>query len=50
MYHSPSAGKGDKPRPMEVSTQEFRDNWDLAFHKKKKPKDEPKKTKPLDPV
>ena len=44
-------GKGDKRRPMKVSSKEYSDNWDLIF--KKKPanlsfseqdvKDEPKR-------
>jgi hypothetical protein len=29
------AGKGDKPRPGTYS-QEYRDNWDRIFNKKKK--------------
>jgi hypothetical protein len=28
-------GKGSKPRPMEVSQKEFKDNFDRIFRKKK---------------
>ena len=28
-------GKGSKPRPMEVSQKEFKDNFDKIFRKKK---------------
>jgi len=28
-------GKGDKPRPISISSQEYADNWELAFGKKK---------------
>ena len=27
-------GKGDKRRPMKVSSKEYSDNWDLIFKKK----------------
>jgi len=27
-------GKGDKRRPMKVSSKEYADNWDLIFKKK----------------
>ena len=30
-------GKGDKRRPMKVSSAEYSDNWDLIFNKKKQP-------------
>ena len=30
-------GKGDKRRPMKVSSAEYSSNWDLIFKKKKKP-------------
>jgi len=30
-------GKGDKRRPMKVSSKEYSDNWDLIFNKKKQP-------------
>jgi len=33
----PMSGKGDKPRPGTYS-QEYRDNWDRIFNKKKKDK------------
>jgi len=28
-------GKGSKPRPMEVSQKEFKENFDKIFYKKK---------------
>jgi hypothetical protein len=28
-------GKGSKPRPIEVPKDQFRDNWDKIFGKKK---------------
>ena len=30
-------GKGDKRRPMKVSSEEYSSNWDLIFNKKKQP-------------
>ena len=30
-----AAGKGAKPRPREVSKQQYEDNWDKIFGKKK---------------
>ena len=30
-------GKGDKRRPMKVSSEEYSSNWDLIFKKKKQP-------------
>jgi len=36
-------GKGSKPRPLSVSYEQYTDNWESIF-KKKKPK--PKKKKP----
>lgn len=29
-------GKGSKPRPFNVESKEFRDNWDAVFGKRKK--------------
>lgn len=29
-------GKGSQPRPKSISQQQFSDNWDKAFGKKKK--------------
>lgn len=31
------AGKGDKPRPVEISYEEFGDRWDDIFKKKRTP-------------
>jgi hypothetical protein len=39
-----SAGKGDKPRP--VNFEKFSKNWDIIDWKKKEPKD-PKKMKKI---
>ena len=36
------SGKGDKPRDL-IYTQEYRDNFDRIFGKRKKPKKEDKK-------
>ena len=33
------AGKGDTPRPLGVSIEEFDNNWEAIFGKKKKPED-----------
>jgi len=30
-------GKGDKRRPMKVSSEKYSSNWDLIFNKKKQP-------------
>ena len=30
------AGKGDKPRPRQITKEEWDNNWELAFKKKKK--------------
>ena len=34
-------GKGSRPRPVEIPTKQFNDNWDRIFGKKdeKKPSD-----------
>ena len=37
-YHPVSnwhGGKGSKPRPLGVSTEQFEDNWDRIFNKSK---------------
>lgn len=39
------SGKGDKPRPG-TYTQEYRDNWDRIFNKKKKKESKDEKQKP----
>jgi hypothetical protein len=39
------AGKGDKPRPGTYS-QEYRDNFDRIFNKKKKKESKDEKQKP----
>ena len=39
------SGKGDKPRPGTYS-QEYRDNWDRIFNKKKKKESKDEKQKP----
>lgn len=41
------SGKGDKPRDL-IYTQEYRDNFDKIFGKKKKPAKEEKKDGPKD--
>ena len=41
------SGKGDKPRDL-IYTQEYRDNFDKIFGKKKKPTKEDKKDGPKD--
>ena len=33
-----SNGKGDKPRPRQVSWEKFSQNWEDIFKKKKEPK------------
>ena len=38
-------GKGDKRRPMKVSSEEYSSNWDLIFNKKKQPANDAKKKK-----
>ena len=35
MFHPSQNGKGDTPRPFSISLEEFGDNWDKAFSKKK---------------
>ena len=35
-----SNGKGDKPRPRQVSWEKFSQNWEDIFKKKKEPKKE----------
>lgn len=37
------AGKGDAPRPMFISQEEYAANWERAFGKKKPEKEQPKK-------
>lgn len=33
-----TAGKGDKPRPIEIDKKKFAENWDRIFNKNKKEK------------
>jgi hypothetical protein len=35
-WNGGNGGKGSKPRPLSVSTEEFDNRWELAFGKKKK--------------
>ncbi len=36
IYGKSDGGKGARPRPASISAQNYRDNWDLIFAKKKK--------------
>ena len=38
-----TAGKGSKPRPMDIPRDEYENNWQKIFPSKRKPPEEPKK-------
>ncbi|CAB5207154.1 hypothetical protein UFOVP180_35 [uncultured Caudovirales phage] len=36
-------GKGSTPRPIDIPTKQYEDNWERTFGKKQQPKKEEKK-------